>query len=526
MHFIDWRKIDFSIGFNTLRMRLAPAAGAIAACAAHLKATAGKGWPGLRLQSKLLVLTVAFVMLAEVLIFLPSIAYFRVNWLNERLTSARLASLAASAARQGQIPPMVRQELLDTAQVKGVAIKKNNVRRLVLPSNPDEQISISASYDLRPSPAAGPFQWLGRRLMLIGQALMVFAHDEQRIIRVYGKANTGFGKAPAMDEFVEIVMPEKPLRDAMLRHARNIFILSIIISAITASLIYVALSRVLIRPMMDLYANMTDFARHPEDADRMIKPSAREDEIGIAQRELANMQRELASLLRQKNRLAQLGLAVSKINHDLRNMLASAQLISDRLADLPDPTVQRFAPKLISSLDRAINFCNDTLKFGRVQEAAPRREVFPLRPLAEEVADGLDLPREAITLAIEMPDTLQVDADRDHLFRVLNNICRNAIQALEAATNVTVGRIVISAKREGLRTIIDIADNGPGIPAKARENLFKAFQGGVRKGGTGLGLAISAELIQAHNGKLWLADTETGAKFRIEIPDRSASTLA
>ena len=61
------------------------------------------------------------------------------------------------------------------------------------------------------------------------------------------------------------------------------------------------------------------------------------DEIGTAERELAAMQTELASMLHQKNRLAALGLAVSKINHDLRNLLASAQLFSDRLANLPDP---------------------------------------------------------------------------------------------------------------------------------------------------------------------------------------------
>ncbi len=493
---------------------------------AQLRASSGDrrgvrtGWSEFGLQSKLLVLTVLFVMLAEVLIFLPSIANFRVNWLTVRLTSARLAALAADAAEQRQIPPMVKQELLDTAQVKGVAIKKNNVRRLVLP--PDDPVVVSASYDLRKMPNIATTPWLMSQFGLIGDALMVFMHSDDRIIRVYGRAEAGLGKPPDMSEFVEIVMPEAPLRQAMFRHARNIMILSIIISVIAASLIYFSLSRVIIQPMVRLYDSMVEFSRNPEDASRRLNPSDRRDEIGTAERELANLQHELTGLLQQKNRLAQLGLAVSKINHDLRNMLASAQLISDRLADLPDPTVQRFAPKLIASLDRAIKFCNDTLNFGRAQEEAPRRDLFALKVLVGEVADGLDLPRAGIAWQVDMPDTIQIDADRDHIYRVFNNICRNAAQALDAQPGDNDNTITVRVRREGLKTVVEIADDGPGIPAKAKEHLFQAFQGGVRKGGTGLGLAISAELVQAHGGTLELIDGDGGATFRFDIPDRSA----
>ncbi|MEM8977133.1 MAG: HAMP domain-containing sensor histidine kinase, partial [Pseudomonadota bacterium] len=325
---------------------------------------------------------------------------------------------------------------------------------------------------------------------------------------------------PAMDEFVEIVLPEKPLREAMLKFARNILILSIIISVIAASLVYFALIRVLVQPMMDISKNMLEFSENPEDPGRVIVPSGRGDELGTAERELANMQNEMIGLLQQKNRLAQLGLAVSKINHDLRNMLASAQLISDRLATLQDPSVQRFAPKLIASLDRAINFCNDTLKFGKAQEAAPRREIFSIRALFDEVADGLDLPRDGVDWQIDIDPAIQIDADRDHLYRVLNNICRNSAQALDAQGEGAEGCIKVSATREALRTIIEISDNGPGVPPKAQEHLFRAFQGAVRKGGTGLGLAISAELVQAHGGRIELVGSAAGAAFRIEVPDR------
>jgi signal transduction histidine kinase len=277
--------------------------------------------------------------------------------------------------------------------------------------------------------------------------------------------------------------------------------------------------------MMRITRNMLHFSQNPEDKSRIIVPSSRDDEIGTAERELAHMQSELSHLLLQKNRLAQLGLAVSKINHDLRNMLANAQLLSDRLTSIPDPTVQRFAPKLIASLDRAISFCNDTLKFGRAEEAAPRRELFRLKPLVEEVGDGLGLPREgSVGWRIEIEETLRVDADREHLFRVLSNLCRNAAQAIEAqmaAEGGGMGEIRVTAWRDGRRVLTEIRDTGPGVPARARAHLFQAFQGSSRKGGTGLGLAIAAELVAAHGGGLTLLDTEKGAAFRIDLPDRA-----
>ena len=123
----------------------------------------------------------------------------------------------------------------------------------------------------------------------------------------------------------------------------------------------------------------------------MVTPSGRNDEIGVAERELGAMQRDLAGMLQQKSHLAALGLAVSKINHDLRNLLASAQLFSDRLLRVADPNVQRFAPKLMASLERAIAFCQSTLSYGQVREPAPERRAVPVEPLIEDVRDTLGL---------------------------------------------------------------------------------------------------------------------------------------
>ena len=467
----------------------------------------------LGLSAKLLLLTLLFVMLAEVLIFLPSVANFRIGWLGDRLTAAQLASLAAEAIPSGDVPQALQNELLRTAQVRSVVLKRHDQRKLILQT--DMPTTIDTTYDLTMVGRGGPGLGLGERMKAIGDALTVFTGSGNRMLRIVGRPGDDAG------DVIEVVLPEAPLKVAMVRFALNILGLSVIISMITAALVYMALNQLLVRPMMRIADNMLRFSKNPEDTSRIITPSARADEIGIAERELAHMQSELSQLLAQKSRLAALGLAVSKINHDLRNLLANTQLLSDRLTSSPDPTVQRFAPKLMASLDRAIAFCNDTLKFGRAAEQAPRRDMFALRPLIEEVADGLGLPREGtIGWRAEADPALRIDADKDHLFRILTNLVRNAIQAIEAQGASAKGEVAIVASRDGGEVVIRVSDDGPGVPARARAHLFQAFQGSVRKGGTGLGLAIAHELVAAHGGRLELADTGKGATFEIRIPDR------
>jgi len=454
--------------------------------------------PGL--SAKLLLLTILFVMLAEVLVFVPSVSNFRRQWLMERLAAAQIASLAAEAAPGGQLPKTLRDELLEQAKVKAIAVKRADSRVLIIEMDmPDD---VDASYDLRDT------SWL----TLIGDALMVYLAPDNRVIRVVGQP--GFNPG----ELIDVVMEEAPLKAAMIKYGLDILGLSILISIITAALVYLSLDALLVKPMTKLTWNIVRFSERPEDPSRVISPSNRRDEIGTAERELSAMQHELSETLSQKTRLAALGLAVSKISHDLRNMLSSAQLLSDRLSTVKDPTVQRLVPKLLASLDRAIRLCARTLDFGQAQEMPPRRTRFPLAPLVSEVGDSLGLPRpNLIDWKIEISQELEVDADRDQLFRVLSNLCRNAVQALESGNNP--GEIAVTARREGAVTIIEVADTGPGVPEKASANLFKAFQSVARKGGTGLGLAIAQELVHAHGGQIALVGKEGGATFRVTIPD-------
>jgi signal transduction histidine kinase len=461
---------------------------------------------GLRvgLSGKLLLLTVVFVMLAEVFIYVPSIANFRLNWLNDRLAAAHTAALVLEAAPSGMVPESLATQILKSIGARAVAVKMGNERRLLAASNVPEHIA--QNVDLR------QVRWW-QAIMDAFDTLFCKPDDVMRVV----------GPAPmAHGEFLEIVLDEAPLAKAMLSFSVNILLLSLVISGITAALVFLTLHYILVRPMRRLTDNMVAFRADPENASRIIAESGRSDEVGTAESELAAMQRELASMLHQKSRLAALGLAVSKINHDLRNLLSSAQLFSDQLSHVNDPKVQRFAPKLMRALERAVAFCQSTLSYGAAQEPPPERKPLPVEPLIEEVHETLGLNLDVpIRWIVAVERGLTVEADHDQLFRVLVNVTRNAVQALEARGQRDPARdqIRITGRREGSVVVLEISDTGPGIPEKARAHLFEAFQGSTRTGGTGLGLAIAAELVRAHGGEIGLVPGTIGATFRIAIPD-------
>lgn len=462
-----------------------------------------------KLTAKVLVMAAVFLMIGELLVFLPSIANFRINWLKQRSATAEIAALAVEAAQNQEISRPLRKELLNRAGVLVLAVRTNDARQLVL--MPDKPPLVEASYDLR----------VQQPVMAIYDAATTLYHRGNRVIGVMDKPSSMSGT------LIEMALEEKPLFKAMVQYSINILTLSIFLAFILAALLFFVVNRLLVRPVKRLSGNMQAFALNPEDRSRIITPSGRVDEIGAAEQELRQMQTELSDLLSQKSRLASLGLAVSKVSHDLRNMLASAQLISDRLGMVDDPTVKKFTPKLIASLDRAIGFCQDTLKFGRAQEAPPRREVFNLRTLVDDVLDHSTTEAGSdVVFYNEVSTDMDADADREQLFRVLMNLLRNAAEAVENKDAASIargsgGKVRVRARHEDNHCIIEVTDNGPGVPEKAREHLFEAFRGSQRQGGTGLGLAIASELIRAHGGELQLVEgPEQGTVFQIRIPDR------
>jgi signal transduction histidine kinase len=471
--------------------------------------------PGL--PFKLLMLTILFVMLAEVLIYVPSVANFRRSWLNDKLAAAQVAALVLEGAARAQdsqdqpsqneeslregLPAGLEMKLLDGIGLEAIAVRVGGARRLL--SRDGMPPVVSRTVDMR------NMMWTG----LVMDAFDVLLRPVNQPIRVI---DNGMGSV----EFVEIIVDEQPLRKAMLGFSVNILLVSLLISGLTAGLVYLTLHRMIVRPVKRLAASVMAFEADPENPDNVIRPSTRRDEIGDAERAVGRMQLTLAEQLRQKQHLAALGLAVSKISHDLRNMLASAQLLSDRLTETADPQVQRFAPKLIATLARAIGFCQSTLAYGRASESLPVRQAISLHELAGEVAEMAGAgPGHAVELANAVPDGLIVQADPDHMMRILLNLMRNAVQSMLAAPQHDMKpRLTITAMKDGQQISIDLADNGPGVPERAKAHLFKAFLGSVRAGGTGLGLAIASELVRLNGGDIALMPSETGAVFRITLP--------
>jgi len=434
------------------------------------------------LSGRFLLLTVAFVILAEVLVFLPSIARYRYDLLAERLKMAQIAALTQLASDE-VVSPALEAELLANAGVFNVVLRRDEVRQLVL-SSPVPG-AIAGSYDLR---AATSWE-------LVRDALAVLADRE-----------------------VQITMDTRALRHQLMDYGLRILAMSALISAVTAVLLFIAVQRLLVLPIRRVVRHMQAYAEAPEDARSLIAPAADVMELREAEEAMARMQTQLTGALKQKERLAQLGGAVAKISHDLRNILTTAQLFADRLEGSADPAVARSAPKLIASISRAVSLCESTLVFGKAEEAPPSLRRFALAPLVGEVAEGEGLADEGpVTCLIDIAPGLVVRADPEQIHRVLSNLIRNARQAIEATGQP--GTIEVSAGEDEADWWIRVGDTGPGLPPKAREHLFAAFQGGARKGGTGLGLAIAAELVRGHGGRLDLLRSDAeGSEFLIRLP--------
>ena len=451
------------------------------------------------LSGRFLILTTIFVMLAEILIFVPSIARFREDYLQNRLERSQIASLALLA--DDMLDSELEQELLENAGVFNVVLRRDEARQLVLASPMPRPID--ATFDLRN----------GSPAILIRDAMKRLFAPENQVIRVIG--------APVRDAglLIEVTMETEPMRVAMLDYGERILVLSAVISVITASMLFFAVRAILVKPIRGVVGHMQRYAAAPEDARRIITPNAGVTELREAEEALRSLQTELTAALRQKERLAQLGSAVSKISHDLRNILTSAQLFTDRIEASEDPLVRRLAPKLVASITRAVHLCESTLAFGKAEEPSPTLTMLTLNDLVADVLDSerLALGDQNLSFSESIPPLFTLRADPEQLYRVISNLVRNARQAIIASGNP--GEINVSAYEDGESWWIEVADTGPGLPLKAQEHLFTPFQGGVSKGGTGLGLAIASELVRGHGGTLELDRTGPGGTvFSVCLP--------
>lgn len=466
------------------------------------------------LSGRLLILTILVVMLVEVAIFVPSVARFRADYLTERVVRAEIAALSVLAAHDGMVSPELQHQLLEKTEALNIVLQRGGTRTLVL--SRDDMAEVSASFDLRSMDAAE---------MIVDALARMLSGGRSDVIRVIG-APTGLDA-----EAIEITLDSGPLKAAMIDYGWRILRLSLIISIITAAMIFVAVRRFVVSPLMAVIENVKAFQENPEDPARIIRPSSRLGEVADAEQALAEMQEDVLTALRERSRLASLGEALAKISHDLRNMLSTGHLMADRLEMSRDPLVARVLPKLIGSLDRAINLCQRTMDYGRAEETAPELRQVRLRALAREVAEGLGLDIDSgsgpasggVRCRIDIPEQHTVLADPEQLYRVLANLMRNAAEAISAAGGR--GEIGVEIAETDGGQVIRVHDSGPGMPAKALENLFKPFRGGMRRGGAGLGLAIAQELVRAHGGELELISSTTeGTEFEIRLPTGTDTT--
>jgi signal transduction histidine kinase len=464
----------------------------------------GYGLAARSLSGRLLLLTIVYVMVAEVLIFIPSVGHYHRELLNNHIESAELAVLPFTEPGGDQLSKMVREALLKRAGAMSVLLRSRE--RTSLFQIEDMPMRLDRTIDLTRTTVVSD----------MANAMDCLLNGGHRILHVIAPT-----RVPRVDS-IGIILSEKPIRAQLVDYADRVVLTGLIVSLVTALLVFASLYFVLVRPMRRVTSAMVAFRDNPENPANIIQASARQDEIGLAERELAAMQRDLYGFLQQKTRLAALGAAVARIQHDLRNILANAQLASDRLNAVEDPVVKKLAPRLVASIDRAVSLATNTLRYGRADERPPQRRAVVLAPVIAEAGDAAIEARIApidISLENEVDAALEIDADSEQLYRMVLNLIRNAVEAL--VERGAPGRICVKAERLGQRVRIDIADNGPGIPAVVQDRLFQPFTTAARAGGSGLGLAIARDLARAHGGDITLISTgEAGTTFRVEIPDR------
>ncbi|MDQ1900143.1 HAMP domain-containing sensor histidine kinase [Paracoccus sp. WLY502] len=453
------------------------------------------------ISGRFAALTIIFVMLAEVLILLPALASFRLDYLESRLERGQIASLAVLASDES-LADDLESELLQNAGVFNVVLRRNDIRQLVLQSKLPGPVA--ETYDLREQGV----------VQSIDDALRALLNRRNEVIRVIGAPVNQAG------QLIEITMETQSLRDSMIDFGVRLLVLSAAFSILTAILLNLAVQRLVLVPIRRVISHMVSYAQAPEDPRHIITPDARLAELRDAEAALEAMQKTVTSSLKQRERMAQLGEAVAKISHDLRNILTTAQIFADRLEDSGDPKVRRAAPKLVNSISRAVNLCETTLAFGRAEEPAPTLSRFNLAQLAAEVVEAETLAGTGdvrVEFLTDIPPSMTIRADRDQLYRVLANLTRNARQAIEGTGQP--GTVEIGAGESDSDWWIRVGDTGPGLPEKAREYLFKPFAGSARKGGTGLGLTIAADLVRGHGGRLDLVRSDSeGSEFMIHIP--------
>ncbi len=226
---------------------------------------------------------------------------------------------------------------------------------------------------------------------------------------------------------------------------------------------------------------------------------------------------DLLTKNRTAERLATIGQFAAGIGHELRNPLgvveSSAYLVTRRLEQLSvaDPGIQRHMEKIVTEVQRSGRTINDLLELAR--NRPPKRRAVDTREFVLQSIAAAHLP-PGVAVTVEVPDGVPLDADPDQLGRVVTNLLINAGQAMNGS-----GDVWIDAQRTAAATAIRVRDQGPGVPPELREQVFQALFTTKAKG-SGLGLALCRRIAESHGGTVVLEPSESGAVFRLTIPNQ------
>ncbi len=453
------------------------------------------------MPGKLLGLSIGFVLLAEILIFFPSAANYRSDWLTERTDDAYLASLAVETADEMGLGDEMIANLLSSADavIVGRVYDGMNVPLLAQPGG------------IGAAPVVEVMLAEENLFKRIFNTIGVFLAPEGRYLLIIDEPMAGEAG------LISVVVPEAGLKRDLYAYSGRVLWLSIFIAVMTGGLIYLCLMFMFVRPMRKLAQAMTQFQQDPGNPACTVALSRRSDEIGEAESALAAMQDEVRTAFRQRERLAALGGAVARINHDLRNVLTSAQLISDRLSSNADERVAAMGARLVRAVDRGIRLCEDTLQYGRSEERPPELQPVNLRAALDDAAGDAFAATGAADWRNEVDEGLLVEADPDHLHRIFLNLFRNALQAMEKTPTPLI-HVRARLLGAGESVCVEVCDTGPGVPARIAETLFEPFGRTGSRGGSGLGLSIVRELARVMGGDVRLqSSSDAGAVFEVRL---------
>lgn len=463
-----------------------------------------EGFISRRLSGKLLLMTIGFVMLAELVIFIPSATAFRQDWLNVRAQQAGLLAQALTGVPDYEASEILNEQFMQDTDVIMMSAKRDGMSEFMLGHPPEGSID---TIDLREK----------RRLPLFRDAFQAFFGSSEGSLRV-------LAASPVQgQDALELIIPKGKLQWAMRDYAKRIAVLSLAIAIITGLLIYLAMLFMIIRPIEKLATGLSAFREDPETRLSNLPPSSRKDEIGQLQREFYDMKQGVRASFKQRERLATLGLEVAKVNHDLRNVLASASLVSERLEGDQEERVAKMGSRLSRTIDRGIKLTSEVLNFSLSGQDEADLDVVRISLLVGEAAGdtlgGFGSGPRRISFTNKIPSEMIVTADKDHTYRIFHNLFRNAAQAMaKIREDEAVRNLTVEAIPAGDHISILVKDTGPGLPDKAKDNLFKAFASASGHGSTGLGLTISQDLAREQGGDIVLESTsKDGTVFAVSL---------